>query len=200
MQQTVLAVDFESCDARGTWIAFAAAVFQYPGGQMIDSIVRAVRRPVESYDEPRRAFWFANHLEAHKWIERIAQPITRTHALEGELCEFVRRAHRNYPHLTVLSDNPAFDLRLLDNMLCDRGMPVCSARDNGAWTHPMCSFSFSVALQKWAVAHNWSEMQRHLLTKTRATQPLNTDPLHTPLRDVIAMVNRYFVTLDTLHW
>ena len=198
MTTTVLAVDFEACDSAGTWIAFAAGVFSYPDGTAVERLVRIVKRPMEVYDYQRKAFWLNRHPKAHEWLQERAQAIETAEAAETELAQFVREAHRRYPQLQVISDNPTFDLRLLDNILCSRGLPPCSIRADMSWTHAICTYSHAISAQQWIGTRNLDAMHRSMFGGTSNRTVSDKDPLHTPWKDLITMVNNYFMVQDIL--
>lgn len=186
-QRYFLCVDFEACDAKGAWIAVAAGIFSYPSRCVVDMFMRAVRRPTYEYDQKRRVFWFVEHRAAHDWLMEIALAPEEIPTVERELAKFVREAHRRFPGLEVLSDNPAYDLRMLDNIMQRHDQPPVTERHDGSWARPTCTISFAHAAQM-LLGRDWSA----------PTGTPRAEPPHTPWRDVQDIVDAHFRVLDRI--
>jgi hypothetical protein len=195
----ILTVDFESCDAYGTWIAYAAGIFSYPSGKVLRKLVRYIRRPIDQYDYKRKAFWLNKQRVAHDFIQNQAWDQSQEKKLELELVNFVREAHRQYPQLQVVSDHPTFDLRILDNMLQKHSKPLCTERHNGNWHHPVCTFTYGLSVQEWGGYKNIDALYQTsfgTMATGREVDGHVDEPLHTPWRDVMRIVGKYFKVLD----
>jgi hypothetical protein len=175
-----LSIDFEACDGYGKWIAFAVGVFEYYTGTVLHKMIRYIRRPPEEYDTQRQVFW-SNNRQAHQWILQHAVD-TPANKVEDELCRFVRNMWVLYPRLRVVSDNPSFDIRILDNMLAEREMPLCNMSSRGEWSHVICSYSVQRSLQ--------------CAIYPRVKDTFTSHMAHTPWFDVCQKMNQFFCVLD----
>lgn len=191
-----LCVDFESCDGNGTWIAGAAGVFQEGSHGTPSRLVEAaefyMHRPLSQYDDKRRQFWLEMNASAHAYIEHRAggdHTDDVVQAKERAFCVFLRSAHDRYPSLKVVSDNPQFDLSVCNTMLRKHGFADVNVRSNGAWLHPICTFSYALAAQQ-LTPHDWwrPAAKSHCALFQRA----QSYPSHTPLHDICMIMSNYF--------
>lgn len=194
----VFTVDFEACDGYGLWIAYAAGVFSYPSGRCIESLVRYIKRPLSAYDDARKEFWLVNHKTAHDWICTHGEDISHEEKYERELVQFIREAHRRYPHMRVISDNPSYDLRILDNLCQKYKAPPCTQRHDGKWHHPICTYTYALVVQLWLGTRNTDLLYNMSAAKHQRTtrQSDSCEPPHTPWTDVQQLVYKYFRILD----
>lgn len=199
----VLVVDFEAyrVDDR-SWMAFAAAICAYPKGFIMESITRILKIPIEQYDEPRKQFWTGQAKESHEYLIAHGSDPSCAEQYELELVKFVRDAHRKYPTLQIISDNPSFDICLLDNILLKHKQPASCYRANGTWTHTICTYSFQVALQDAYHTKNLHMVHRRFYGYNRLVlrqvDNISADEsiAHTPYHDIMRVASNYFIALD----
>lgn len=109
---------------------------------------------------------------------------------ERRICEFVAALKRDMPCFRLLSDTPAYDIALLDDILRRHGHePMCD-RGNGRYFQAICTWSSRKVLRLMGV--NIVE------TCTWLTVPTHTLP-HTPVYDCIDIYNQYMNVLETMY-
>lgn len=188
-------IDYESCHARmeRSWLAFCAVVVHYPSGVVCERLDGYVTRPLSEYDLPRQTFWSQRFPRAHRYIEDQARQLNRP-AEEQELAlvGFARAMHDKYPHLRLLSDNPTFDLGLLNTWLERYGRPSMMHGQRGNYVHPYC-------------LHTGRLLMRALRCSVTAVpvRPVeqvanNRDLAHTPWYDVCKLVTEAFRQFDVI--
>ena len=202
-QRFVLSVDFEAYRFEdNSWFGFSAAICGYPMGCIVDSITRILKVPVEFYDEPRKHFWLTLHPKSHEYMYTHGEDMQKRKHFEMELVKFVRDAHRKYTALTVISDNPSFDIRLLDMLLAEYKAPASCYRADGTWHHVVDTASYQMALQDCFHTKSLLSIHRKWFTRNRliVRQVDNVQPehaiLHTPLYDCLQVASAYFIALD----
>ena len=130
-----------------SWFGFSVAICTYPMGSIIDSLTRILNVPFDEFDEPRRRFWNDVHPASLAYLRSEGKDMKFREEFEKELSSFVRRAHDKYPKLVVTSDNPTFDIRLLDIILLKHKVPAVCFRSDGTWTHVVDTVSYQNAVQ-----------------------------------------------------
>ena len=66
--------------------------------------------------------------------------------VEKKIVWLVRWIKENYKSFWTISDNPSFDIRLLDNILSKHNEPSISIRSDGSFFQPICTWSFKRSL------------------------------------------------------
>lgn len=190
-----LTVDFECINTKGTWIAYGAVLAMYPSGKIISSIAASCLRHKSEYDTPTMQFW-KKHPRAHRAILSNVDAKTSIHDLELELCTYVRSILDTYPCTYVVSDNPQFDIRLLDNMLCMHNMPTVSCRTNNRYLPTLCTWSYRQGMHALRFDKHNTRFGVQV-RESEATTIIGTqDIAHTPLFDCVQILYSHFRMLD----
>jgi hypothetical protein len=192
MRRPVLTVDFEACNGQGTWMSYCCAVAHYPERIILCEVRATVKRPAQSYDDVRRDFWFNKHRAAYDALQAY---VSEVKSAELQLVQFVQRAHQDHPFLQVVSDNPAFDLHLLNDMLMRHGYPTSNFRMNGKWCAPICTRSF---IKCYRLLQGGAELPPAPVSQSAFSVDAVVGIPHTPWFDVRKILSDYFNCCDAI--
>lgn len=192
-------VDFECVNIRGTWLSYGAVLSAYPSRRVISSIQATCHRSESEYDTHTLQFW-KKHPEAHRSILVEASPNIAVNTLERHMCEYVRGVLNTYPNVFVVSDNPQFDIRILDNMLTQHGYPPVSYRPNGRYFQTLCTWSYRQAILGVLPSRTRSVLSRHAISSRTSMSQLDSlkGVAHTPIHDCANILESHYAHLDIL--
>jgi hypothetical protein len=188
--RTCLTVDVEVFGVH--WTAIGLIVAEYPSGKVLDFMETACSRHEERVSTPKKRFWSRNR-RAKLHIQRLGCARS-VEAEEQKVCDFVWRWLEARPTLFLISDNPIFDIKILQDIT----MRQRPCRDilirNGNYFQPVCTWSMKLAVQMIkADARNTSSKPYD----SRVWVPHCGIP-HTPLYDCVHIMNMYFGILDEI--
>lgn len=165
------------------WAAIGMLVVQYPSGKIIGQFETACDPLDQQMSAPRKKFW-ERHPEARDHISSLSSGKLRQ-TEERRVFAFVSKWIRLYPSLFLVSDNPSFDVHILQSIL-RRVRPTfdITVRKHGQYYQPVCIWSMKIALQM---------IGAYTPTKHEYIQSDTiVHIVHTPLYDCMCILNRYF--------
>ena len=183
--RTCLTVDVEVFDTE--WVAIGLLIAEYPSGKVLDHLETACTRE-EVCSRTKTCFWNRHH-RAKLYIERLGHGQCNPFE-EKRITNFVWKWLDAVPTLYLISDNPTFDL----NILQDITTRVSPTRNilirNGNYFQPVCTWSMKLALQMMYP-------EKRTTYKNRVSVPHCGIP-HTPLYDCLNIMNHHFDVLDDI--
>ena len=199
----VLTIDFEAYRFDDdSWLAFSVGICTYPMGCILDSLTRILKIPLDMFDQPRKHFWQIMHPESYAYLQRQGEDAANREVYEKELVQFVRDAHRKYENLSIISDNPTFDVTLLDTILTKHGAPKSCFRHDSTWTHIVDTRTYQDAIQDCFQTKNLTAIHRKAFGRNRLiVRQVDNIPhehaiVHTPFYDCMKVASSYFIALD----
>jgi hypothetical protein len=187
-----LCVDFESTNQTGCWWAYGCMLVSYPDGDVWQSLESYCERQASDFDDDTSQFW-AKHPESYQRLRHLAQGRDQD-TEEKKLCAFIQNVTDTHPGIVMVSDNPQFDLRMLDNMLLKHGYPVCGKRKD-RYSRAISTLSFCHGVKSVVGNHSYNKLKLTLKSGRRPVD-LHKGTLHCPLFDCAAIVANYFDAMD----
>lgn len=188
--QLFVCVDFKCANRKGAWLCYCIMVSEYPTGTILYSTVGYCHRHAGVYDESTMAFWNKHRRSYDLIVSEYADNVQDAELL---LCQYIGHIVREFPNARVISDNPQYDIRILDNVLTSHGWEPVSCR-GGSYSQCVCTVSFERAVLA---------MYKHT-PPTTGTLKYNRDlyrdfgPRHTPKADCARILARHFDMLDII--
>src|SRR6185369_12374688 len=142
-QRKYVVVDIEAIDT-DIWLSMAFVVALYPDGTIVAMEEFFVDRSdhVIQY-EPIKRFW-ENNSSALAYNMSRGIGVSEV-AAETQICRYVNELRRSDPHFFLVSDNPSFDVRILDGILINHGHLALSQRTPDMYAQTLCTWSFQMA-------------------------------------------------------
>jgi hypothetical protein len=168
-QQYFATVDFEASDAKGSWFAYGVAVTTFPSAEVL--FLRSGVRARQHVDKVTSEFWDLNP-DASAYFEARSLEAPAT---ELDICAAVDEIFRSFPGVIFVSDNPCFDIFILDSILRSNNKPPVSLY-SGIYIKPVCTSSFEAAVR---------------LTRGKSFRKQNKcyfGPPHTPAADCVSIL------------
>lgn len=192
-----MTIDFESVNQNGKWFAYAIMIASYPSGEILDTKESICHRSVEDYDDVTRDFW-EKHPEAYEQLMWKSSNNTPEQQ-EIELCKYVSNILLKYPHIYIISDNPQYDIRLLDNILERHSFSPVALRSNNLYLQCICTWSF-----KMGVISILGKPHKHFFTKKpNISKNRRVDdyfgPKHMPIADCAYILSQHFGVMDIVN-
>lgn len=189
-----MTVDFEAVNKKGTWFAYAIMVAEYPSGKLIDIKYSGCERDNKDYDEITHMFW-NKHQKAHEQLINTGKgKIAEIEELL--LCEYISEIVKKYPKIYVISDNPQYDIRLLDNMLQLYNFPPISVRGNKMYFQCICTWSFKMGI---IALFGKNTIIDDMDTTTDRQVDAYFGPRHTPKADCARIISQHFKVMDIIY-
>ena len=182
MNQLFVTLDFE-CFEPQEWQSMAIMVSRGP--HVVD-VLRASCDRAEPTHTQTRAFWsrhpkaFQHNLGEGKGRDRVSE--------EQRICQYVTSLRARYPRFYLLSDNPEFDIALLNSILRRASLPPISSRSDGLYLQTICTWSSRLVLRMLGVP----------VPRENRVAPAATRLAHTPEFDCRRILNDYLCTLDAI--
>lgn len=183
--KVIVAVDFESV-SRNSWWRASVVVVSYPQAKILGTYDAVCQRYLEEFDETHIKFW-ALHPEAYRYNSIAAAG--RQLEEEAGLCRFVRDMLDRYPGADIVSDNPQYDIFILEQMMLNHGWPSTGLRRTGIYRPYVCVSTSRSILNSLAI----SVVPRSELAE------VFYGPRHTPYADAMATVSDYFAIMDAIY-
>ena len=184
-----MSVDFETINQTGDWWAYGCMVANYPKGEILLSIESYCQRNEKDFDAPTLSFW-NNHEVAFQRLQQLSLSCDEVME-ELKLCQFIQKVLTDYPDVQVLSDNPQFDLRLLDNILLKHNFPVIGIRRH-SYQPSICTLSYKNGVKSILGRKRFDNMQ--CLTTRNVGQ--FSGIAHCPLFDCSVILANHFSVMD----
>lgn len=190
-KKVVACVDFEVY-ATGEWwtAAFVAISFAPPLSLDAEVLVALeIGSPPEKTPDPVLTRFWEQHSEAREYNSSVADRSSRADA-ERQLVEAFCALRAQHPTFLLVGDNISFDIPLLDALLAKYGEPPSSWRNASTHLHPVCTWSYRLAL-------GHSSTPVCFLAERSLLRRLETRSLkHTPLFDCASALTQFFRTLQ----
>jgi hypothetical protein len=168
-------LDFEKLNAKW-WTC--ALILVGADGHLIDSLQTGWKHQSSS---SRDVFWSdTNQARAFEVNSGIAGHRKQEEA-EQQVVAFVRNAKRAYPFFFAVSDNPTFDVAMLDHILEKYGEPSLCQRTPTVYLQVLCTWSYKLACAR----SNGSS------TATFTFHPATVGIHHTPLYDALCCIEQF---------
>jgi hypothetical protein len=197
-RQVYVAIDFEAIDT-DIWWTFSAVVTNFPEGHKIEQFTIGVdRNKHEIQNTSIRDFW-SKHSEAFAINKEIAGKVSEETA-ENNLVQYILDLKTRFQNFFLITDNPAFDVRLLDNILAKHGQKSMSIR-NGEYFQAIDTWSYRLATMQ-LLGFRSHELSRLHNTLQRPVRPItcfvndSNHRAHTPMYDASVLTSQYFKVKD----
>ena len=144
-QQEYVFLDVDDFDGPHKWMAICFLHARYPSREIlhVQEFYVDRTRDIISNGE-KREFW-SRHSDALKYNLERGAGIPEAMA-ETNLCQYVNDLRTQTPHFFLVSDNPGFDVAVVDHILAKHGHPPLCQRPNGRYLQTLCAWSFRLVL------------------------------------------------------
>jgi hypothetical protein len=190
--QLYITVDFECVNQHGGWCAFGILVARYPCGEVLHSSEVFCHRSSTEYDLETTKFW-KQHTDAFQYIKEGWVPQRSEVESEKLLIKHVQGVFLDYGDAYFVSDNPQFDIRLLDNILQKHGHPTVAKRIEGRYLPTLCTRSFKLGV--FALNHR---SNTHKPKMGARSVDAKLGPFHTPIADCMRIISQHFALKDLI--
>jgi len=167
--QVYFTLDFET-NAASDWFAAAVLVAEYPSGRVLEHFTTSTRVHWNQFSPGNLQFWnkrreivahlnaqsdqtafsLVTHCEsAHRdFMSRIGDRASDSSSggKRLALALYIRHVHDTYQHARPIGDNLALDMRLIDCLLGEFGLPEISLNRSGSFVQPICISSHRACL------------------------------------------------------
>jgi hypothetical protein len=149
-------------------------------------------------------FW-DSHPNAFQFNTRLAAAHTNVETEELRICDFVDNLKIRLPGFFLVSDSPAYDVRLLDQILLKHGRSGICMRSTTIYHPCLCTWSYQLAVAHSLGCKVKKVLQQDIARRARdrrTVRPIETfvrtslDPAHTSLYDCAKILCNYFNVLD----
>jgi len=166
-------LDVDDFDGPDKWMAVCFLRVRYPSRQILDVREFYVDRTRDTITHHEKRLFWQNHSAALQYNLEQGAGIQEAVA-EKNLCQYVSELRAEIPHFFLVSDNPGYDVAVVDKILTKHGYPPLSQRSDGRYAQTLCAWSYRLALthvfrEKAASLFQCSSV-RHMLGTT--SQPL----------------------------
>jgi hypothetical protein len=204
-------LDFESWSP-GLWWTLGFLVMEYASGKIVNMVDFACDRSTMTMSNVTRDFW---NIHTDAFSQNIEAGRGRcVDEEELRICRFVTELKATRPDFYLVSDSPANDIVLLDNILLRHGYPLMSQRSPSIFRQVICTWSYRLAMSNMLCTTPQSIVTRygHLIqkrddidssVKERLVQyqnvPVQLGPPHTVMLDCFNIMLNHFKLLDIAH-
>lgn len=112
-QQVVLCVDIEAFQNL-KWSTIGIIVAEYPSGNVLDTFETGCMRQSNTVSADKKAFW-DKYPEAYSYNVQLCKN-KKVYEEEKRISVFVSKWLKRSPTLYIISDNPAFDVGILQSI------------------------------------------------------------------------------------
>jgi len=212
-EQKYVVIDVEAIEPN-VWLSIGILQAIYPSGAIVsmkEFFVDRTEMARHIAHEPTAAFW-QTHDMALQYNLSNGHGVQEDDA-EQNICRYINQLRQHNPHFFMVSDNPAFDIRILDNILAKHGHAPLSDRKRDMFAQVLCTWSFRQSLAQ-TVGIKSPKLFTHpnicrLLgcvgtsyvtsrAVEKAAKRKGALP-HTPIRDCANTLSIYFKCLDVAH-
>ncbi len=209
-EQTYVVVDIETIDIN-VWFSMAFVISRYPSGTIVAMEEMFVDRSGYSIQNQNvRDFWLL-HEDAFQHNLHRGIGVSE-YAAETHVCNYINELRRKTPHFFLISDNPSFDVRILDSILIKHGHAALSDRGPDLYAQVLDTWSYRLALarvfntkspklfQHPFVANLLADSQISRAVERAVTVKRKQPSLrHTPQHDCCQILTCFFKCLDIAH-
>jgi hypothetical protein len=178
-----LTVDFE-CFQPNQWQSVGMILYDSSSGTIVHQLHAACARGLPTQDTLE--FW-RRHPAAFLFNQQAGRD-TCLVTEEQRICDFVRMVKTDYPNFYLVTDNPEYDVGLLNSLLIRHDQSVMSRRGPTTYFQSICTWSSKKTLAMLGVPI------------VKRTVPGLSGPgvAHTPLYDCTQVLQSYLCTLQTI--
>lgn len=202
MHGVYVTIDFESVNTCGRWYCYSIMVSNYPKGDVLEIQTGGCTINDSEYDAATAAFWNRNR-KAHD-INRSDDNYKKLPPQEATilLCSRISKIMKEYPRVYFVTDNPGYDLTILNTILVQNGYNPVSNRDGDVYFQCICSWSFrlsTLAILGISRSKVNEYLRQHNIRHDR-TVDIYFGPRHTPQADCARIMSQHFEILDIIHF
>lgn len=183
--EVYLTFDFEAVNRNGLWWACGIVLAEYPTRKVLDHRLFIVDRRVRDFDKHTMSFWSKN-VAAFMFLRNHSTAVSEQKA-EIELIDYLNSVWKKYVRVKIISDNPQFDVRLMDNILIKNGQPVLALRVPNKYLYVTCTRSFRQGCTK-----------NNIIIQGKTLHIINHVLQHVPVNDSCHILSRHFDILDSI--
>jgi hypothetical protein len=203
-EKVIMCVDIEIFQHQPKWSTIGILIVKWPCGSILDSFETGCARGTNSLSRETKLFW-DKYPSAYKYNIELCKN-KKVYEEEKNISHFVSTWLKKHPNIYIISDNPTFDISMLQNIYQNNAiredqkdpLPSIMIR-NGNYYQPICTWSVKRTLQLMFNV-NFKYIPRALY---REVSQMANDPLHilhTPLYDCSKIVSEYFLMLDYMNY
>ena len=199
MKQIILAVDIEVFQNAPKWTTIGIVLSKWPSGEIIDTLETGCMRGYNNVSTDKKLFW-ETHDAAYRYNINLCKN-KRVYAEEDRISMFMKKWLTEYPNLYIISDNPSFDISMLQLIYQNHGsrqkhspVPSIMIRNN-VYYQPICTWSMKRTIQMTTgmkMKHINKDRTRDVFKKAHDQSGIR----HTPLFDAFKITDEYFSMLD----
>ena len=193
-QKVFLCMDFETTNRQDNWYCVCMLVATYPSGKILHSFEKYCTVTKEDFDQETLIFW-NQHEEAYKSNDKHRNAMSQSD-VEKEICKFISDIRSKYLGFYVVSDNPTFDICILNQILQRYKYDKIMFREDG-YFQPIDTWSYRLGICNLLQisARRIQKVSRNLYQIQREIE--NIGGLHhTPKADCARMLSEHFRVRD----
>lgn len=197
MSKIFVSIDFES-HRPGDWVGFGCVIVTYPEGDVLDSLEVICDRSKEPWKAETLGFWH-KHPTALDYLLKRGSGMDPLVA-ENQIVEYILYIKSTFPGFYLISDNPSFDVGMLNNILLRHGHSVVADRVNGLYHQTICTWSTRLAYTMMSgvgTKHLDDHYAKKLGNVHRNVHSL-IHIRHTPVSDCAYIIYNHFKVLDLM--
>ena len=180
---TFVSIDFE-CFNPNIWQSMGVVIYDKSGIKETFSS-HCEREP--PYTKETRSFWKKHH-DAYVYNHTLGKG-RDVRDEEKRICLFIQQIKRKYTRCYMLSDNPEFDISLLNDILTRNGYTIISHRSSKVYLQTICTWTSRLILKMLGVRQLKMDIIKYD----------GHDIHHTPIHDCKRILNDYLCTLRTIN-
>ena len=203
MEQIILGVDIEVFQNVPKWSSIGMIVAKWPCGTILDKFETGCMRGSNTLGSDKVAFW-GKHTDAYKYNNNLCKS-KKVYEEEERISVFLSKWLKQYPNVYIVSDNPSFDIAMLQNIYQGHAirqkispLPSIMIR-NQVYYQPICTWSMKRSI-RLITGMNVKYMKKDT---NRDIYKMSHNPSgipHTPLFDTAKILDEYLSILDFVHY
>ena len=205
MEKIVLCVDIEVFQHQPKWTTIGIMVAKYPCGSILDMFETGCVRQTNTIAPDKRSFW-NKYPDAYEYNIKLCKN-KKVYEEEKRISAFVSKWMKKHPNLYIISDNPAFDIAMLQTIYQNNAQRNDPTQTNissitireGQYYQPVCIWTMKRCVQLLTGTNikYLKQKNKHHAISNMAHDKNNI--LHTPLYDASKIIDEYFLLLDFIH-
>ena len=199
MTRIVLGVDIEVFQNAPKWSTIGMIIAKWPCGSIIDTFETGCMRGSNTLATDKVAFW-GKHTAAYEYNNNLCKT-KKVYEEEERISTFLSKWLKQYPSLYIVSDNPAFDIAMLQTIYQNHAIrqkisPVPSIMiRNHIYYQPICTWSMKRTIQL-ITGINAKYMKKYTERDIYKMSHDLSGIIHTPLFDTSKIIDEYLTLLD----
>jgi hypothetical protein len=206
-EKIIMCVDVEVFQHQPKWTTIGILISKWPCGSILDTFETGCMRGNNTVSADKIEFW-NKHQKAYTYNCKLCKN-KKVYEEEERISRFVSLWLKRYPNIYIISDNPSFDVSILQNIYQtnalrqqkshDKPLPSITVR-SGKYFQPICTWSTKRTIQLMS-GINFKHITRALYRDvSQMANDKTSNILHTPLYDCSKIVSEYFLILDYLNY